>query len=49
MCKVYESRRKLQEIEAIIRERENELVLLRENARLELKVDELERIMAEKE
>lgn len=51
MCKICESRRKLQEIEAMIRERENELVLLelmRESARLELKIDELEKIMAEK-
>ena len=51
MCKICESRRKLQDIEAMIRERENELVLLelmRENAKLELRVDELEKIMAEK-
>lgn len=51
MCKVCESRRKLQDIEAMIRERENELVLLelmRESAKLELKIDELEKIMAEK-
>ena len=51
MCKICESRRKLQEIEAMIEERENDLVLLelmRENAKLELRADELEKIMAEK-
>ena len=51
MCKLCESRRKLENIEAMIEERENDLVLLelmRESAELELKVNELEKIMAEK-
>ena len=51
MCKLCESRRKLENIEAMIEERENDLVLLdlmRDNAELEIKVIELEMALAER-
>ena len=51
MCKLCESRRKLESIEAMIEERENDLVLLdlmRDNAELEIKVIELEMALAER-